>query len=125
LDGVALRYATRINGLDGLAVMKLDVLGGLEKVNICTAYEYNSKIVKEFPANLKVIEESKPVYESLDGWPDFSEEEWRKIANKGYYALPNEMRNYLKRIEEIAGVSIYFISIGPGRESTISLREIF
>jgi len=125
LDGVALRFATRVNDFDGLAVMKLDVLSGLEKVKICTAYEYNGKTVKEFPANLKILEKCVPVYESLDGWSDFSEEEWREIATKGYYALPNEMRDYLKKVEEIAGVPVYFISIGPGRESTICLKEIF
>ena len=125
LDGVALRFAIRVNGLDGLAVMKLDVLGGLEKVKICTAYEYDGKTVKEFPANLKVLEKCKPVYEDLKGWRDFSDQEWRDIANKGYDALPTEMRNYLKKIEEIAGVPIYFVSIGPGRESTICLKEIF
>ncbi len=125
LDGVALRYATRINSLDGLAVMKLDVLGGLEEVKICTAYEYDGKEVKEFPASLKVLEKCKPVYESLTGWSDFSLQEWKEIASRGYYSIPKEMRNYLNRIEEITGVPIYFISIGPGRESTICLKEIF
>jgi len=125
MDGVALRFATRVNGFDGLAVMKLDVLGGLEKVKICTAYEYNGGMIKEFPANVRILEKCIPVYESLDGWPDFSEQEWREVAKKGFYALPNEMRDYLKKIEEIADVPIYFISIGPGRESTICLKEIF
>ena len=122
---VALKYATRVNSLDGLAVMKLDVLGGLNEVNICTAYEYDGKTMEEFPASLKVLEKCKPVYESLNGWPDFSEQEWREIANKGYYALPREMRDYLNRIEDISEVPIYFISIGPGREATICLKEIF
>ncbi len=125
LDGVALRFATRVNGFDGLTVMKLDVLGGLEKVKICTAYEYDGKTIKEFPADLKVLEKCVPVYETLDGWHDFSEQEWRDIANKGYDALPNEMKDYLKKIEEIAEIPIYFVSIGPGRESTICMKEIF
>jgi len=125
LDGVALRFATRVNGLDGLAVMKLDVLGGLEKVKICNSYECNGKTVKEFPANLKVLEKCVPVYESFNGWPDFSDQKWMDMARKGYHALPNNMRDYLKKIEEIAGVPIYFVSIGPGRESTICLKEIF
>jgi adenylosuccinate synthase len=125
LDGVALKYATRINSLDGLAVMKLDILGGLDEIKICTAYEYDNKGVKEFPASLEVLENCKPVYESLTGWPDFSEQEWREIASKGYYSIPKEMRDYLNRIEDISEVPIYFISIGPGRESTICLKEIF
>ncbi len=125
LDGVALKFAIRVNGFDGLAVMKLDVLGGLENVRICTAYEYDGQTVKEFPANLKVLEKCKPIYEELKGWRDFPEGEWREVANKGYDALPNELRDYLKEIEKIAGVPIYFVSIGPGRESTICLKEIF
>lgn len=125
LDGVALRFAIRVNGLDGLAVMKLDVLGGLEKVKICTAYEYDGQTIKEFPANLKVLEKCVPVYETSKGWSDLSEVEWGETAKKGFNALPNEMREYLKKIEEIAGVPIYFVSIGPGRESTICLKEIF
>jgi adenylosuccinate synthase len=125
LDGVALRYATRINGLDGLAVTKLDVLGGLEEVRICTAYEHNGKRIEEFPSSLEELEECTPVYESLDGWPDFSEEGWKEIAKRGYSALPEEMRNYLKRMEEIARAPIYFVSVGSERDSTVCLRKIF
>jgi adenylosuccinate synthase len=125
LDGVALRYAVRINSLDGLAVTKLDVLGGLEKVRICTAYEVDGKTTKNFPASLIALEKCKPVYEELDGWKDYSQEEWKRIAKEGYYALPKEVRDYLKKIEEVAGVPIFFISIGSERNSTICLKEIF
>lgn len=124
-DSVILRYAVRVNSLDGLAITKLDVLGGLEKVKICTSYRYKVRVLKDFPADLKLLEKCQPVYEEFDGWPDLSEEEWREIAEKGYYSLPKELRDYLKRIEQIAGVPIYLISLGPGRDSTICLKEIF
>ncbi|MDI6826430.1 MAG: adenylosuccinate synthase [Candidatus Aenigmarchaeota archaeon] len=125
-DGVILRYAVRVNSLDGLAITKLDVLGGLEKVKICTAYKFNGKILNEFPASLKVLERCEPVYEELDGWPDFTEEEeWKKIAKKRYVDLPKELKIYLERIEKIAGIPIYLISVGPERESTICLKKIF
>ena len=124
-DGVILRYAVRVNGLDGLAITKLDVLGGLEKIKLCTSYKYNGKKLEEFPASLKVLEKCKPVFEEFDGWNDLSEDEWRELAEKGYNALPEELKNYLKKIEEIGGVPVYLISIGPGRESTIALKEIF
>ncbi len=124
-DGVILKYAVRINGLDGLVITKLDVLGGLDKVKICTSYRHKVRVVNEFPADLKLLEKFQPVYEEMDGWPDLSEEEWREIAKEGYYSLPKELRDYLKRIEELAGVPIYLISLGPGRESTICLKEIF
>jgi adenylosuccinate synthase len=125
LDGVALKFAVRVNGLDGLIVTKLDVLGGLDEIKICTAYQYNGKEINEFPASLKILEKATPVYETLSGWSDLSEDDYREIADKGYYALPKEMRNYLKRIEEMAGIPIYLVSVGPDREATISLREIF
>lgn len=125
LDGIALKFANRINDFDGLAVMKLDVLGGLENVKVCTAYEYNGEKITELPANLGILQKCVPVYESLNGWPDLSQSEWREVAKKGFHELPNQMRDYLKKIEEISGVPIYFVSVGPGRESTICLKEIF
>jgi adenylosuccinate synthase len=124
-DGVILRYAVRVNSMDGLAIAKLDVLSGLKKVKICAYYKMNGKIINEFPASSKVLEKCEPFYEEMDGWPNISEEEWKKIAKKGYKALPKELKNYLKVIERIGGVPIYLISIGPERESTISLKKIF
>ncbi len=124
-DAVILRYAVRVNSLDGLAITKLDVLGGLDKVKICTSYRHKVRVVKEFPADLELLEKCQPVYEEMNGWVDLLEEKWREIAKDGYYALPKELRDYLKRIEKLAEVPIYVISLGPGRESTISLKEIF
>jgi adenylosuccinate synthase len=124
-DGVILRYAVRVNSIDGLAITKLDVLSGLKKVKICTSYKFNGKIINEFPTSLKILEKCEPFYEEMDGWPKFSEEEWEKIAKKGYNALPKQLKNYLKTIERIGGVPIYLISIGPERESTINLKKIF
>jgi adenylosuccinate synthase len=124
-DCVVLRYAVRINSLDGLAITKLDVLGGLKKIKLCTSYKFGGKTIEEFPANLKVLEKCEPVYEEFDSWPDFSEKEWKQLAMKGYNHLPEQMRTYLGRIEEIAGIPIYLISLGPSREATISLKNIF
>jgi len=125
LDGVILRYAVRINSLDGLAVTKLDVLGGLDKIKICTSYMIDGKKIYEFPSSLKTLEKCEPVYEEMDGWDDLSQEEWKKIVKKGYVTLPKGLKNYLKRIEKIAGIPIYLISFGRGRELTISLKKIF
>jgi adenylosuccinate synthase len=124
-DGVILRYAVRVNSMDGLAIAKLDVLSGLKKIKVCTSYKYNGKILNEFPASLKVLEKCEPVYEEIDSWPDISEEEWKNIAKKGYDTLPKELKNYLKMIERIGGIPAYLISVGPERESTICLKKIF
>ena len=124
-DGVILRHAVRINGLDGLAITKLDVLGGSKKIKLCTHYEYDGKKLEEFPARLKVLEKCKPVYEEMDGWNNMPKEEWRELSRKGYDTLPEELKKYLKRIERIGGVPVYLISVGPGRESTICVKNIF
>lgn len=122
-DAVILRYAVRVNSLDGLAITKLDVLGGLDKVKLCTSYELNGKKIEELPTNLRVLKKCKPVYEEFAAWDDFTEREWKDVAKKGYYALPWELREYLKRIEDI--VPIHLVSVGAGREATICLKEIF
>lgn len=124
-DAVILKYAIRVNSMDGLAVAKLDVLSGLKKIKICTSYKYNGKMLEEFPASLKVLQECEPVYEQIDSWPDIPKDEWKKIVKKGFNALPKELKNYLKIIERIGGIPIYLISVGPERESTISLKKIF
>ncbi len=119
LDMVILKNAARLNGLTGLAITKLDVLGGLESLNICTSYMHNGKPVEHFPASLKVLSECTPVYETLPGWQE-------DISGlRDYASLPKNTKNYLKRIEELAGVPIDILSVGPGREETIVLRHPF
>jgi len=122
LDLVNIRHAVMVNGLSSLAVTKLDVLGGLKKLKVCTAYKYNNKIIENQPFDLKVFRGSEPVYEELEGWDDLTEKEWLRIAKEGYYTLPKELRNYLKFIEDNVGIQVKFISFGAGREFTIDLR---
>ncbi len=113
LDTVLLRNASRLNGLTGLVITKLDVLGGLETLNICTAYEYRGQRIVDFPASLKVLAECKPIYETLPGWSE-------DISNiKSYDALPENAKKYLDRIYELVDVPIPIVSVGPGREETI------
>ena len=117
LDTVLLRNAARLNGLTGLVITKLDVLDGLEDLKICTGYEYNGKIIRDFPASLKILGSCKPVYEVLPGWPeDISD--IRKLED-----LPNNARHYLNRIEELTETPIDIVSVGPGREETIVINN--
>ena len=119
LDTVIVRNAARLNGLSGLCITKLDVLGDLEELKICTAYDYNGEIIHDFPASLKVLGDCKPIYETLPGWSgDISQ--IKKEAD-----LPQNAKNYLKRIEELTETPIDFISIGPDRAETIVLRNPF
>jgi adenylosuccinate synthase len=119
LDSVLLRNSARLNGLTGLAITKLDVLGELESLNICNSYEYNGEIIHDFPASIKILGACKPVLETLPGWSeDISGV--RKIDD-----LPQNAKNYLKRIEELTETPINIVSVGPGRDETIIVNNPF
>jgi len=113
LDMVLLRNAVRLNSLTGLVITKLDVLDGLKELRICTGYEYEGKILNDFPASLKILGACKPVYETLPGWSeDISG--MRKLED-----FPKNTRDYLQRIETLLEVPIQIVSVGPGRDETI------
>ena len=118
-DMVVLKNAVRLNSLTGLVVTKLDVLSGLETVKICTAYEYEGKILNDFPSSFEVLAKCKPVYETLPGWHE-------DISNiRDAKDLPDNAKNYIKYIKDLLTVNIYIISVGPGREQTIILSNPF
>lgn len=117
LDTVLLNNAVRLNGLTGLAITKLDVLDGLESVKICTGYEYQDAIIKDFPASLDVLAACKPVYETLPGWTeDISG--LRRLED-----FPANARSYLDRVGELAETDIQIVSVGPDRDQTIVLKN--
>jgi adenylosuccinate synthase len=119
LDTVILRNSVRLNGLNGLTITKLDVLGGLKSLKICTGYEYKGKILNNFPASLKTLDVCKPVYET---WPGWSED----ISGvKRLKDLPENTIKYLNRIEELVETPIDIISIGAERNQTIVKRNPF
>lgn len=118
LDGVALRYARRLNGFEYLAVTLLDVLSGLENIKICTSYCYQGEKLYNFPSSLEVLRKCEPVYEELTGW-DEDISGCRKVVE-----LPEGARVYLKRLSELLNAKIAFISVGPQRESTIKVTTI-
>lgn len=123
LDLVVVRHAVRLNSLDAVVITKIDVLGGLKKIKICKAYEIDGKIIKDFPASLKILAQCKPVYDEQNGWDDFTKDEGRKMAKKGLSALPSEMKNYVSYIEKSLGVPVEIVSLGPGRKETVDLRK--
>jgi adenylosuccinate synthase len=115
-DAVAVRYAARINGLDALALTKLDVLDGLESIEVCTGYRRAGQIVTDFPADLPLLADCEPVYESMPGWDQ---------PTKGvriFGDLPKAARDYVAKLEEVSGVPAAIISTGSDRDDTI-LRE--
>ena len=118
-DAMVLRYAVRVNGLTGVALTKLDVLDDFDTIKVCTAYTYKGKTVTDLPASLEVFSECQPVYEELPGWKsDIS-----KLTS--YDQLPANARTYVERLEALIGCPIVLVSVGPGRESTMVLKNPF
>jgi adenylosuccinate synthase len=116
---VGVRHAVRMNGITGMALTKLDVLTGFKKIPICTAYEYEGEVLREFPASSKVMRNAKPVYEVMDGWD-------RPLDNARQFSeLPGNARKYVRRLEEVIQTEIILVSVGPGREQTILLKNPF
>ncbi len=117
LDVVILNYAVRVNGLSGMAITKLDVLDELATIKICTGYRYRGEVLKEFPDTLKVLGECEPIYEELAGW-----QEPTTMAGS-FAALPQKAQAFLRRIEELTGIPISLIAVGPRRDQTIVLED--
>jgi adenylosuccinate synthase len=118
-DSVALKYSARVNGIMGLAITKLDVLSRFDKIKICIGYEYKGELITEFPSSTEVLKNCVPVYEEIDGWKE-------DLSNvKSISDLPRQARDYLDRIEETTGVSIWIVSIGASRDKVISLKDLF
>ncbi len=118
-DGIALRRAAQINSLTGLCITKLDVLDGLQTIKICTQYNYKGELLEMPPLGADAIEQCEPVYEELPGWSESTQ------GVRSLDALPENARNYIKRMEEIVGVPVDIISTGPDRDETIILQHPF
>ena len=116
-DAVAARYAARVNGLDALAVTKLDVLDGLKEIPLCTAYRYGDSILTQFPSLGQFLGDCQPVYERLPGWSKPT------AGVRRYDDLPLEAKAYLARIAEVTGVPIALVSTGSDRADTILIRD--
>jgi adenylosuccinate synthase len=115
-DAVAVRYAVRVNGLDALALTKLDVLDGLPELQVCTAYRLKGATLTEMPGDVAQLAGCEPVYETLPGWSAPT------AGVRRFDDLPSEARSYIARLEEITGVPAAIISTGSAREDTI-IRE--
>lgn len=119
LDAAVVRYAGIISGIDYMAITRLDILDQLDTLKLCVGYKYKGETLKEFPASLKVLAEVEPIYEELPGWKT----DTSKI--RSYQELPENARKYVERLSEVADIKIGIVSVGPGREQTIILHEMF
>lgn len=119
LDACVIKYASYINGLDSIAITRLDILDELDKLKICVAYKYNGEILEDYPADLDILSKAEPVYEEFDGWKT-------STANiREYDKLPENAKKYLKRLSEVIDTEISIVSVGAGRDETIIVKKIF
>ncbi len=119
LDMVILKNAARLNGLTGLVITKLDVLDDLDEIKICTGYEHDGQTYDAFPPCIDTLENCVPIYETHPGWKENISE------IREYDKFPENTKKYLKRIEKLSGVKVKIVSVGPGREETIVLENVF
>ena len=112
-DAVAVRFAVRVNGLDALALTKLDVLDGLPELQVCTGYRLRGAVIEDMPGDLAQFSACEPIYETIGGWSQPT------AGVRKYQDLPAEARAYIARIEEITGVPAAVLSTGSAREDTI------
>ncbi|MFA5890334.1 MAG: adenylosuccinate synthase [Actinomycetota bacterium] len=117
LDGVVLRYATRLNSLTDIFLTKFDVLSGFERVKIATAYRHEGETYEEFPPHQSIFHKCEPVYEELEGWSE-------DISGvREFTQLPAAAQRYVRRVEEIAGVPVNWISVGPERDQLVHMQR--
>lgn len=119
LDARAVRYAAALNSFDYLAITRLDILDELEEIKVCVGYEYERKPVKEYPADLKFLSKVTPIYKTYKGWKE------KISAIRDYDRLPVLCKEYLADISKEIGVPIGIVSVGPSREETIVVKDVF
>jgi adenylosuccinate synthase len=118
-DAVAMRRSAEINGLSGLCITKLDVLDGLDELNICTGYRTNESIIDLSPSGAEALSLCEPVYEKVPGWTEST------AGATSWDQLPQNAKSYLNRIQDVTQVPIDIVSTGPDREETIVLNQTF
>lgn len=118
-DACVVRYAGQLSGIDYMAITRLDILDSFDKIEMCVGYKYKGEVLDEMPASLKVLGDVEPIYETFEGWMTDTS------GARSYDELPEKARKYVERMAEVTGIKIGIVSVGPGREQTIVLKEVF
>ncbi|EQD30690.1 adenylosuccinate synthetase, partial [mine drainage metagenome] len=123
LDFVLLRYAARINGFTSLALTKVDVLAGLAEVPVCVEYRLpdGSRLYDRPPTAAEDFRSVEPVYETLPGWPEFTDRLRSRLAQEGAAALPRELRGFIEYVGHASGIPVQYVTYGPERGATVHL----
>lgn len=118
-DSVILRHSKRVSGLSHIAITVLDVLSGLDEILVCVSYNLNGEVIDYIPADVNIYSKVTPNFITLPGWHE-------DISNvKSFNELPVNAQNYLRKLEELSGLELALFSVGPNREQTIKVKEIF
>ena len=118
-DAAAVRQAVRLSGMDGIALTKLDVLDGIESLEVCTGYRIGDRMLSRLPASQAEQAAVEPVYERLEGWSEST------AGATGWAQLPATAVKYVRRVEELIGCPVALLSTGPDREATIAMYDPF
>ena len=118
-DAVLVRHAIRVSGIDGIALTKLDVLDGMERLAVCTGYRYRGEVVQRLPASMTGQAEVEPIYESHEGWSESTR------GARSWADLPASAIKYIRRIEELIDAPVALLSTSPERDDTILVRDPF
>ena len=118
-DSVVMRHSRRVSGITNLSLNCIDVLSGLDTVKICVAYDLDGERIDYYPASLEQLKRCKPIYEELPGWEEDI------TGCRSLDELPENARNYVRRVGELVGVRISTFSVGPGREQTNILESVW
>jgi len=118
-DAVLVRQAVKVNGIDGIALTKLDVLDGMDELKICTGYMLDGQVIKHLPANPDEQTRLTPIYETLEGWTESTE------GARSWGDLPATCIKYVRRIEELIEAPVSVCSTSPERDDTILVTDPF
>lgn len=118
-DTLVVRHARRVSGLTAMAITRLDILTGIKELNICTGYRYQGQVFTEFPTSLRVLAACEPIYETLPGWTEDI------TGVRSFEELPVNTQHYIQKISEVTGVPVAIFSIGPNRDQTVPMMEIY
>ena len=123
LDLVVASYTSSLNGFTGIALTKIDVLGGLDELKICTHYTLDGNKVTTIPADIRRLDRCKPEYTTMKGWDDIEPARMEKILVEGFSALPLRMRKYIRFIEKHIGIKVVLLGLGRRRNEILDLRR--
>ena len=118
-DAVLVRQTVRINGIDGLALTKLDILDGFRDIKVCVGYRFDGRVIDYLPASEHAQARVEPIYETIAGWEE------RTLGARSFAELPAQAVKYVRRIEELVGCPVALLSTSPEREDTILMRNPF